>query len=297
MKKIILVGILTLTVSILPSNAQQFSMDTFAPQTLEIIINQTGGAHVIHNVNKHVEIKEVPIISKSFSNLVVIDEEGQEPQHALITDNDASITVFPVQENYIVEYDIDDALSLKKGIWRWDFLYIATTTFIFPENVNLVFVNERPVKLDDRRGIVCHGCQVKIEYITNEPIFFEKIQWEEKNFQVGFRTLADITSFNFNQTNKSISFDVNKEDQIITLLIPLELLWNPYDVYLNDNNILKHEFFNNGTHVWLNLRPDSRGQITIIGISVIPEFPILIPLFLGITAVIILHQKTKFNHC
>ena len=172
---------------------------------------------------------------------------------------------------------------------------MARTTFIFPENLDLVYANEKPVKIDNLRGMVCHGCNVKLEYVFDEPIHVENVQWEEKNFQVGFRTLAEITSFNFDQPRKAISFDVNEENSFITLFIPLDLLWNPYDVYLDDENILKHEFLNNGTHVWLNIRPETSGQITIIGISAVPEFPIFIPLFLGIAAVLILHQRIRIN--
>ena len=299
MKKIVLILIfLTITSIITPVSAQQFSIEklkTLAAQTLEITIDESGKVHVIHNVKKDNEVKEVPIIAKSFSNLVVIDDKGNEPQHALVTDEFASIHVFPTKENYVVEYDLEDVINFKNGLWRWDFLYVASTTFIFPENVDLVFANNMPVKMDERRGMVCHGCNVKLEYVIDEPVYVKNVQWEEKTFQVGFRTLTEITSFNFDQPRKSISFDINEKNQLITLFIPLELLWNPYDVYLNDNNILKHEFFNNGTHVWLNIRPGDIGQITIIGTSVVPEFPILIPLFLGIAGVVILHQRIRLS--
>ena len=40
----------------------------------------------------------------------------------------------------------------KNGVWTWDFFYHKSTAFIFPEEVDLLFVNERPVFLDDKEG-------------------------------------------------------------------------------------------------------------------------------------------------
>jgi len=82
---------------------------------------------------------------------------------------------------------------------------------------------------------------------------------------------------------------------LITLIIPLELLWSPYDVYLNEEKILKHEFFSNETHSWLNFRPENSGSIEIIGTTVVPEFPILAPLFVGIAIVVALQLKNRLN--
>ncbi|MGI0097993.1 MAG: hypothetical protein ACREAJ_06360, partial [Nitrosopumilaceae archaeon] len=88
---------------------------------------------------------------------------------------------------------------------------------------------------------------------------------------------------------------VEEDNQLITLIIPLELLWSPYEVYLDDQKILKHEFFSNQTHAWLNIRPETSGTIQIIGTTVVPEFPILSPLFIGIAIIIGLQLKNRIN--
>jgi hypothetical protein len=75
----------------------------------------------------------------------------------------------------------------------------------------------------------------------------------------------------------------------------LGLLWNPYQVFLDDQKILNHEFYQNDTHVWLNIKPKTVGTIEIIGISAIPEFSLLLPLVLGITIVIGFQAKNKIN--
>ena len=100
---------------------------------------------------------------------------------------------------------------------------------------------------------------------------------ENKEFFVEITTFANIENFNFNQPTKEIKFNVNESNQFITTIIPLELLWGPYAVFLDDKKILFQDYKNNGTHVWINMRPDTAGEISIIGTTVIPEFPIIAP--------------------
>ena len=79
------------------------------------------------------------------------------------------------------------------------------------------------------------------------------------------------------------------------IIIPLELLWEPYSVFLDDDKILKHEIINNGTHVWLSMKPETSGEITIIGTTVIPEFPIIAPLAVGFLMILVVPLMKKFN--
>ncbi len=51
----------------------------------------------------------------------------------------------------------------------------------------------------------------------------------------------------------------------------------------------------NETHVALNLKPQESGQITIIGTTVVPEFPIIAPLAIGFMMIIVLPFLRKFN--
>ena len=275
--------------------AQNIAIGEPAKQTIEISINKQGDVHVIHQVEKTSTMKSVMIVHGTFSDLKVVDSEGNEAQHALVSGVNNSITIFPTNEDVTIEYDLEDVLQKNGEIWSWDFVYIANPIFIFPEEVDLVFANERPVKLDDLRGMRCHGCQVLIEYVLEEPVQKKVIKWEDREFVVQLRTVADISSFTFDQPSRSISFDLNDSNQFVTLAIPLELLWNPYDVYLNEKNILKHEYFKNETHVLLNVKPQNSGTVLIIGTSVVPEFPILMPLFIGLAAVILLQLKSKIN--
>ena len=294
---------LVIIIPSLPLVSAQLTLGEPAIQKLiKITIGEQGEVHVLHEIENSQKVVQVDTIDCKISNIKVIDVEGNDVEYGTIgIENVTGITIFPSQEDVIIEYDLDDALFYKDGMWAWDFFNEETTTIIFPKGVDLLFVNNDPILLQDAKGITCYGrsqnaiCDAYIEYVINESVKLTRVQWEDRNFVVGIRTLTEISSFNFEQPTKSMSFNVNGDKQMITLIIPLELLWNPYEVYLDDQKILKHEFFSNSTHVWLNIRPENSGTIQIIGTSVVPEFPLFVPFFIGISAVILLQLRNKLN--
>jgi len=184
---------------------------------------------------------------------------------------------------------------LKDSVWTWNFSYPKLTSFILPEEVTLIFTNERPVYLDEKKGISCHGCFMLLEYSINEPKIFKNVVWEDKEFTVEIQSHSDIDKFIFDQPTKSITFDVLEENKFVTTIIPLELLWEPYSVFLDDEKIFFSSYINNETHVWLNMKPDSSGEILIIGTTVIPEFPIIAPLAIGFLMILAMPLMKKFN--
>jgi hypothetical protein len=295
--------VLTIIISSLPLVSAQLTLGEPAIQkSIKITIDEQGEIHVLHEVKKSNKVVQVNTIDGTISNLKVVDVEGKDIEYGTIgIESITGITILSSEEDIIIEYDLDDALFYKDGMWVWDYFNEETTTIIFPNGVDLLFVNNSPVLLHDAKGITCYGksqnaiCDAYIEYVINEPIKLINVQWEQRNFIVGIRTLTEISSFNFDQPTKSMRFNVNEDKQLITLIIPLELLWNPYEVYLDDQKILKHEFFSNSTHVWLNIRPENAGTIQIIGTSVVPEFPIFIPFFIGISVVIFIQFRNKLN--
>jgi len=72
-------------------------------------------------------------------------------------------------------------------------------------------------------------------------------------------------------------------------------LWSPYVVLLDDEKIFFNEYINNGTHVWINMKPETTGEIIIIGTTVVPEFPIIAPLAIGFLMIMIMPFVRKFN--
>jgi len=295
--KVVLVLMIISIVSITPQAFAQISFGTPAEHvSIKVTIEENGDVRVVHVVKKSNENVQVKMLPGTIENLQVVDGAGNEIQHAM--GGHSIITLFPPKVNFGVEYDLKDVLILKDGVWTWDFLYTESKNgvgFYFPDEFDLIFVNDRPVRIVNAEGIRCHGCDMFLEYVIDEPIILKEVEWEEQKFPVSIRTLDEINSFNFDQPTRRLSFETTQEDRFITLIIPLELLWNPYDVYLDDQKILNLEFYQNDTHVWLNIKPKTVGTIEIIGISAIPEFSLLLPLVLGITIVIGFQAKNKIN--
>lgn len=294
-KKIVGFLLVLSIISILPIANAQISIGEKAEQkSVEVVINSVGEVHVKHILRSSNLPKQIDLIYGTVSNLSVRNEQGEDKQFSVIGDNNG-VVIFPSDTNSIVEYDLEHVLTQVDGVWTWSFIYLETTSFILPEEVDLIFANEKPVYLNNKQGIACHGCQMLLEYSINEPKIIENVKWEDREFAVEIRSHSDIDKFTFDQPSKSITFDVSEKDKFVTTIIPLELLWGPYAVFLDDEKIYFHEYINNGTHVWLNIRPESSGEVSIIGTTAVPEFPIIAPLAIGFLMIVILPIIRKAN--
>ena len=69
---------------------------------------------------------------------------------------------------------------------------------------------------------------------------------------------------------KGINFEVLGKNSFVTTIVPIDFLAEPYQILLDEEKILFHEYINNGTHVWLNMKPQNSGEVSIIG-TVVPE--------------------------
>ena len=293
--KILIFVIISLALVIPSVYAQEASIGEKAKQkSVKVTISDKGDVHVKHVVSSSNSPKQLTLIEGIVENLTITDEKGEEQLLTVVGNNDAVI-IFPSNDNSIIEYDLSEVLVQKNNVWTWDFLYLQTTSFMFPEELDLIFVNDRPVHLDKKNGISCHGCQMILEYSINEPKNIMNVKWEDQEFFVAIRTFAEIENFNFDQPTKQISFNVNDEGKYVTTIIPLELLWEPYAVFLDDEKIYFNQYINNGTHVWVNLQPDTTGKVTIIGTTVIPEFPIIAPLAIGFLIILVVPLIRKVN--
>ncbi len=294
--KSIVVFIIILLVLVIPSAiAQEVSIGKEANQkSIIFTINETGEIHVIHIVDSSNSPTQVELIDGEIQNLIITNEKNEEQMFSIIGENQA-VLIFPSDNDSIIEYDLENVLFLKDNFWTLDFLYLETTTFIVPEKLNVVYVNGNVVHLGDKKGFTCHGCQMILEYAFNEPTNTINVDWENKKFVVEMRTFANIENFEFNQSEKEISFNVNESNQFITAIIPLELLWGPYAILLDDEKTYFNDSKNNGTHVWINMKPNNTGEISIIGTTVVPEFPIIAPLAIGFLMIMMIPLIKKIN--
>lgn len=236
--------------------------------SIQVVMEESGSARVTH-ILKSGGTAYLELIPGTAHDMSVTDEAGNRILHEDVSPG--VILVSPSETDVTVAYTIRDAMALNGTVWTWNFLYLHSTIFDFPPGLETVYVNERPVHLDGNR-IRCHGCQMKLEYSLEEPQTSYPVTWEEHRFALAIRTHDTIRSVAFDQPTKSLGFNVSG-GHFVTVIVPSGLLGDPYQVYLGDEKMWFHEYRNNGTHSWINIRPDVAGAITLVGTTVIPEFP------------------------
>ena len=214
----IVFSIIVSVLIIIPAAYAQVFEEQSRQKSIEVLINSSGEVHVKHVVDGLSFPNQINLIEGKIANLTVKDQEGNEKQHSVMGDNDGLI-IFPSKERVIVEYDLLDELILKDNLWTLDFLYLESTSFLFPD-VDLIFVNERPVYLGEKKGIMCHGCQMLLEYSLNEPKLYENVKIQDNEYLIEIRTWAKINQFNFDHGLGEISFKLIGEDTFVTIIIP-----------------------------------------------------------------------------
>ncbi|MFM7861642.1 MAG: hypothetical protein ACKO7Y_02740 [Candidatus Nitrosotenuis sp.] len=292
--KAILAILLISTIFSYSAFAQEIKIGEPADQRVSIRISENGDVHVTHEVKKPDSPKQVEFLSPDYTNFTIIDDEGEEPMYAEVSDKNPGILLFPSGEDITIEYDIEGVIQEKNGLWTWDYVYLAETAFYLPQGVDLFYVNENLVRLGDQKGLLCHGCQMKLEYELEPTIITKQVTWDGQTFDVKIITRTEISKITLDQPNKILSFDVNEPNYPITLIIPQDLLWNPYEVSLNDKLIQKQERITQDGNVWLHLYPHEVGTITILGVSVVPEFPLATVLVLSAAMVAVVYS-TRFS--
>jgi len=264
---IIFLIILT-TIIIFPSAHAQISSVGSNQKSIEVTLSQTGEMHVIHVIKKLGIPSQIDLLDGKRSNLTVQDQNGNDINYGQVA-NDDFVMVLPSNDEAVIEYDLANELILKDDVWTLDFFYLDSVSFIFPDQVDLVFVDGKPAYLGEKNGILCHGCKMVLEYSFDQPKFFEIIKIEDREFLIEFRTLAKISQFSFDPS-KGFNFEVMGENNFVTTIVPVDLLSDPYQIFLDEEKVFFHKNFNNETHVWLNMRPQNSGEVSIIG-TVVPE--------------------------
>jgi len=266
--RLIIFSILFSFVIITPMAYAQVLDQNSMQKSVKVVINSMQEVHVTHVIKSSDTPHQVDLIAGTISNLTIKDKQGEDLQFGTINEN--SVMIFPSKGEITIEYDLSNVLSQNNNFWLWDFLYLESTSFYFPEGVDLVFVDDKPAFLGDKKGIICHGCQMKLEYSLNEPKFVKEIKIQNQVFSVEFRTWSEINNFNFNKDLGGLSFQVEGDNSFVTTAIPKDLITEPYSVLLDNQKIFFHKYNQNDTHTWLNMRPQHSGEISIIG-TVVPD--------------------------
>ena len=296
-KKIFIFVIFSLILVIPIANAQLTLGSEAKQELIEIKINLKGEVDVKHIIEASNTPVTTHLFSGTTSNLVITNEIGEEKELAIINDGlgNESILILPSKENSIITYNLENMI-LKDNLFTTQMSYFEKFSIIFDKEVELIFVNNNVIFLENKKGIsINNGGEVKIQFYSNIPKMIKEVEWEENKFDVEIITNSEIKKFNFDQTSKSISFEVNQEDKFVTIKMSEELLGGPYVVQLDDEKEYFTIFNVKDNGVLINIKPKSPGEITIIGTTVIPEFSMFIPLIMGFLIILTVPFVKKIN--
>ena len=288
-------------VLVIPTANAQLSLGGEAKQDLiEMKLNLEGEINVKHivrssNVGSSLLIFDNAIIPDQ--NFTGKNELGEEIQLGIVDDGLGSKTIFvlPSKYNAIIEYSLEDMI-LKDNLFTTTISYHEKFDVIFDESIEMLFVNNNSIFLDDKKGIaVSGGGDAKIEFYSNPSKILKEIIWDENKFDLEIIGDAKIERFNFDQASKSISFEITDKSKFVSIKLSEELLGGPYLTLLNDEKIKHTKYVNNKNIILLNIMPESKGTITIIGTTVIPEFSMFIPLIMGFFIILTIPMMKRFN--
>ena len=295
-KIISIFAIFTLILVIPTANAQLTIGSDVKQELIEVKINDKGEVDVKHIVKASNMPGTLHLFSGTISNLVVTNEMGEEKESGIANDGlgNQSVFVLPSKENSIIKYNLENII-LKDNLFSTQISYAEKFSIIFDDQIEMIFVNNNVIWLENKKGIsVNGGGEINVEFYSNSPKMIKEVQWEENKFDVEIITDSKIENFNFDQTSKSISFEVNEENKHLTISMSEELLGGPYVILLNTEKIQYTKSEIDG-YVTLSMKPELTGEITIIGTTVIPEFSMFIPLIMGFLIILTVPFVKKIN--
>jgi len=296
-KIISIFAIFTLILVIPTANAQLTIGSEVKQELIEVKINDKGEINVKHIVKASNMPGTLHIFSGTISNLAVTNEIGEEKEAGISNDGlgNQSIFILPSKQNSIIKYNLENII-LKDSLLTTQISYPEKFSVLFDDQTELIFVNNTPILLENKKGISINGGgETKIQFYSNIPKIIKEVKWEENEFEVEIITNSKIEKFNFNQAEKSISFDVKDKNKFVTINISEELLGGPYVTLLNDEKIYHTKFISAENNILLNMKPETTGEITIIGTTVIPEFSMFIPLIMGFLIILTVPFMKKIN--
>ena len=297
MKKIIFSSLMIFALIAVPVANAQFGAPAYQKSTHLIIdeLNNIEAKHVIDFSNDPVMVNlfEGVIVE----SITVTNEDGKELEFAISGMGDyGSVTMFSADKNTIIKYNLKDMFWYSDNLLTLNVGYPKTFGILFPEKIDQIFLNDQIIQIGDKKGISINGGgYVNVAYYSEMPKKIQEAQWKEDKFNVEIITDSKIDEFNFDQESKSISFQVNEKNKFVTINMEEKLLGGPYVILLNDEQIKYSKYSIKENHISLSMKPESSGEIIIIGTTVIPEFSMFIPLIMGFVIILTVPLMRKVN--
>ena len=297
MNKIIFLSLMIFALIAVPVANAQFGAPAYQKSTHLIIdeLNNIEAKHVIGFSNDPVMINlfegAIP------ESITVTNEDGKELEFAISGMGDyGSVTIFSADKNTIIKYNLKNMFRQSDNLLTLNIGYPKTFGILFSEKIDQIFLNDQIIQLGDKKGISINGGgYVNVEYYSEMPKIIQEVQWKEDKFDVEIITDSEIDEFNFDQESKSISFQVNEKNKFVTINMEEKLLGGPYVILLNDEQIKYSKYSIKENHISLSMKPESSGEIIIIGTTVIPEFSMFLPLIMGFLIILTVPFMKKFS--
>jgi len=298
-KNIFLIIVIFSLILVIPTSYAQLTIGANAEQkSIEMKLDNDGTVSVKHVVSSSNMPVTVQLFSGTISNLIITNEnDGNESNTGIAYDpyGNQSVVIFPSKQNSIIEYNLENIIP-KDNLLTIQTSYAETYSVIFSDEIEIIFLNNNIIFLENKKGIsLNYGGSATIQYYSNIPKMIKEVQWEENKFNVEIITNSKIDKFDFDQESKSISFQVNEKNKIVTISMEEELLGGPYVILLNDEKIKYTKSSSKENYVSLSMKPESSGEIIIIGTTVIPEFSMFLPLIMGFLIILTVPFMKKFS--
>ena len=297
MNKIIFSSLMIFALIAVPVANAQFGAPAYQKSTHLIIdeLNNIEAKHVIGFSNDPVMVNLFEgVITES---ITVTNEDGKELEFAIVGMSDyGAVTIFSADKNTIIKYNLENMFRQSDNLLTLNIGYPKTFGILFSEKTDQIFLNNQIIQLGDKKGISINGGgYVNVDYYSEMPKIIQEVQWKEDKFDVEIITDSEIDEFNFDQESKSISFQVNEKNKFVTISMEEKLLGGPYVILLNDEQIIYSKYSIKENHISLSMKPESPGEIIIIGTTVIPEFSMFIPLIMGFVIILTVPFMKKFS--
>tara|TARA_B100000959_G_C14907769_1_gene593768 strand:+ start:259 stop:1158 length:900 start_codon:yes stop_codon:yes gene_type:complete len=297
MNKIIFLSLMIFALIAVPIASAQLGAPAYQKST-HLIIDELNNIEAKHVIG----FSDDPVMVNLFEgaipeSITVTNEDGKELEFVIVGMGDyGSITIFKATENTIIKYNLKDMFWQSDNILTLNVGYPKTFGILFPEKIDQIFLNNQIIQLGDNKGISINGGgYVNVEYYSEMPKKIQEVQWKEDKFNVEIITDSKIDEFNFDQESKSISFQVNEKNKFVTINMEEKLLGGPYVILLNDEQIKYSKYSIKENHISLSMKPESSGEIRIIGTTVIPEFSMFIPLIMGFVIILTVPLMRKVS--
>ena len=272
-------GILTIIVIIttMPFAFADIAFDQEVKQNIKIEIGKDANVHVIHEIADFGQNSaKLEFLDGTRSNFEIVctlscPYEFDNPEQIFEESNYMVFSQYPAfQTNLIVEYDLENVIELNNGLWKWEFSSKHNPNFYFDESIDLIFFDGTAINLSLNKGFACSGsCNMDLEFFDEDETL------SVTSFDGGVSIQSDDKISNFVINDNTISFDTNKEKQLLLIDIPREMIGDvSFNVYItepgiipDDEDRLLKQLVQNVETITIVLRSNIAGSVLITNLD------------------------------